>query len=288
MFFAKPVSVLLLCIVLLLLPATLVPLLNKTAGGPAEHTSVRGETVALYRIGPYRHMPADVAIQGIAQDYITLFVALPLLLISWLQRRHLYAQVVLAGILLYITLTYLFYMNLAMYNELFLVYVALLGCSFYALLLHLLQLRWKTISAKLQSNKTLRPIAVFLIVNACIMTALWLQVIVPPILSGRLYPTGLAHFTSLVVQGFDLAIFLPMSVIVAVMTLRQHPSGAAMVAVYVVFLAILMLALLAKIIAMALSGQNVIPAVFLIPTIGGIAFFAAIKLLMQLHTKQQH
>lgn len=213
-------------------------------------------------------MPADVAIQGIAQDYITLFVALPLLLISWLQRRHLYAQVVLAGVLLYITLTYLFYMNLVLYNELFLVYVALLGCSFYALLLHLLQLPWKTISAKLQINKTLRPTALFLIVNACIMTVLWLQVIALPLLSGRLYPTGLAHFTSLVVQGFDLAIFLPMSVIVAVMALRQHPSGAAMVAVYVVFLAILMLALLAKIIAMALTGQNVIPAVFLYRPLG--------------------
>lgn len=45
-----------------------------------DHLSIRQQNVEIYGIGLYKHMPADVAVQGIAQDYITLFLAVPLLL----------------------------------------------------------------------------------------------------------------------------------------------------------------------------------------------------------------
>ena len=40
--------------------------------GVFEYESIRGKTIEIYGKGIYRHMSADVAIQGIAQDYITL------------------------------------------------------------------------------------------------------------------------------------------------------------------------------------------------------------------------
>ncbi len=45
--------------------------------GPSHHTSVRGQDVVLYGYGPYRHMPADVALQGLAQDAVTLTIGVP-------------------------------------------------------------------------------------------------------------------------------------------------------------------------------------------------------------------
>lgn len=48
--------------------------------GPFVFTSIHGKQVTISGEGLYRFMSADVAIQGIAQDYITLFVAVPILL----------------------------------------------------------------------------------------------------------------------------------------------------------------------------------------------------------------
>jgi hypothetical protein len=39
--------------------------------------SIRGENITIYGKGIYQHMAADVAIQGIAQDYVTLFMGVP-------------------------------------------------------------------------------------------------------------------------------------------------------------------------------------------------------------------
>ena len=55
--------------------------------GAFVHESIRGQRIEIYGKGIYQHMSADVAIQGIAQDYITLFVAIPLLIISLIGYR---------------------------------------------------------------------------------------------------------------------------------------------------------------------------------------------------------
>jgi hypothetical protein len=100
-----------------------------------EHRSVRNQTVQIYGKGLYKHMSEDVAIQGIAQDYITLFAAIPLLIIALIGflRRSVRSHFLLSGILFYFFVTYLFYLTMGMYNIMFLVYVVLLGSSFFAL-----------------------------------------------------------------------------------------------------------------------------------------------------------
>lgn len=85
-------------------------------------------------------MSAEVAIQGIAQDYVTLFVGIPLLLILLfiIQKEGLRGRLVLGGVLAYFFVTYLFFLVMAMYNRYFLVYSYLMGASFFALALTLL------------------------------------------------------------------------------------------------------------------------------------------------------
>jgi hypothetical protein len=91
-----------------------------STGGPGnyEHTSIRGKVVAIYGKGLYKHMSAEVAPQGIAQDYVTLFIGVPLLLISLFLARSgsLKGRFWLAGTLAYFLVTYLFYTVRSMYN----------------------------------------------------------------------------------------------------------------------------------------------------------------------------
>lgn len=116
-----------LLISVLTIVATTTPFIVTTGPGASEHVSVRGETVGLYGYGPYRHMPADVAVQGLAQDVITLVIAVPLLLSSlWLARRgSRAAYLTLTGAVGYLFVQYVLYLAMGTYNELFLVWVVL-------------------------------------------------------------------------------------------------------------------------------------------------------------------
>lgn len=63
------------------------PFIFDEGTGPLGHTSVHGEVVTLYGHGPYRHMPADVAIQGLAQDLVALVLGVPLLIACLIWAR---------------------------------------------------------------------------------------------------------------------------------------------------------------------------------------------------------
>lgn len=249
--------------------------------GPFEHLSVRGSWVTIYGRGVYRHMSADVAIQGIAQDYITLFLAVPALAVSYLSadrgaaRGRLRGRIVLGGVLFYLFVTYLFYLMMGTYNELFLLYALLLGTSFFALARLLLAFPLDRLSAAVPPGGASAAAGIFLMVNALLIGAMWLGVILPPLLSGELYPPGLYHYTTMIVQGLDLALLLPLSFVCGSMLRRGLPLGHLFGRVYLIFLSILMIALSAKIVVMGLSGVNIVPAVFIIPGVTLVTLFFA-------------
>lgn len=257
--------------------------------GPGGYTyeSIRGQTIEIYGRGIYQHMSADVAIQGIAQDYITLFLALPLLLISLIAYRKgsMRGTFLLAGTLGYFLVTYLFYTAMGMYNSLFLAYVSLLGLSFFAFLIVLSPLRELNVAQSFSEKTPHKPVGWFLIFNAVLMGVLWLSVVLPPLFDGTIYPEGLAHYTTLIVQGFDLGLLLPIGFISGLSLLRKKPEGFIYAPVFLVFLSILMTALTAKVIAMAMDGINVIPVVFIIPTILLIAIVSVWFMITRLNRR---
>lgn len=247
--------------------AAAIPFLVTAGPGPSEYVSVRGIAVELYGYGPYRHMPSDVAVQGLAQDLVTLFVAIPAVLLS-LRLTSGGSRVgflILTGSVGYLFVQYTLYLAMAMYNELFLMWVALVLLSFQVLvrLLH----RGTSILATSTPPTTAvrRFVGSFLIINAILIGLLWLSVVVPPLLAGTLYPSGLAHFTTLIVQGFDLALFLPPSILAGYYYLRRKSAGDLLAPVYAVFLSLQMAALLAKIAWMAAIGVGAGPALVIIP-----------------------
>ena len=240
---------------------------SQAAGTPYSYQTIRGEDVEIYGKGLYRHMSSDVAIQGIAQDYITLFLAIPLLIFALIGsiKKSLRARFCLAGIIFYLLITYTLYTAMAMYNSMFLVYVIIMALSFFSLF----RLLWQIDLAELANNFSAAPtslVGYFLIIISSIIGLLWLSSILPPLLDGSLYPAQLQHYTTLIVQGFDLGLFLPMAFVSGWLILKKHTLGLLFATVYIIFLAILMTALSAKIIAMGMQGINIIPVVFIIPT----------------------
>jgi hypothetical protein len=266
--------------------AALTGILSDTSTGIAEHESIRGNTVILYGKGIYGHMPADVAIQGIAQDWITLFLAVPLLLLSLagFLKNNLKAHFVLAGTVGYLFVTYLFYLNMGMYNVMFLVYAALLGLTFFALVNLLLTFDYNGIGAAFPTSSSPKWTGGFLMVNSIAIAWMWLEVVVPPLIDGTIYPEELYHFTTLVVQGLDLGLLLPLSFVSGYLLYRRAALGLVSGTVYIVFLSLLMTALSAKIAAMALNGVNVIPAVFIIPAFNLLTIWLAFRLIKSIES----
>jgi hypothetical protein len=284
--FKKQITVLVLLICMTSIMTTLLGIFSNAGAGSYSYKTMRGETIEIYGKGLYRHMSADVAIQGIAQDYVTLFIGIPLLLFGlvYFREGNLKAKFLLTGVLLYFFLTYLFYTAMAMYNEMFLAYALLLSCSLFALLLNLISFDYD--NRVFKSDKTIRIAGYFLIVNSILIALLWLSIVLPPLLNHTIYPKGLQHYTTLIVQGFDLGIFLPVGFVSAVLALRKSNYGSIFTTVYVIFLSILMTALTSKIVFMANAGANVVPLIFIMPLIALFSTVLSFQLLRQIKTRQ--
>lgn len=279
--YQKPITIFSLLTATLAILATSTALFSSAEGSTYEHTSIRGETVEVYGKGLYEHMPADVAIQGIAQDYVTLFLAIPLLLVSLFlyTKESLKGKLLLTGTLLYFTVSYLIYLGMGMYNMLFLVYVAIVASSLLALIMSTATFDYSRARELFEKIRPVKITAWFLLINCVLISLLWLNVVVPPLLEGTIYPKELYHFTTLIVQGFDLAIFLPLGFASAILAIRNVPAGYIFTTIYINFLAILMIALTSKVAFMGMEGQNVVPVIFIMPTIALLSLILSIIIL---------
>ena len=188
------------------------------------------------------------------------------------------ARFVLAGTLSYFFVTYLFYLMMAEYNAMFPAYVLLLSASFFALALVLLGFDVQTLPQWFSSGAPVRSVGGFLMVSAVIIAVLWLSVVVPPLLDGTVVPRAVEHYTTLVVQGLDLALLLPLSFLAGYLVRRRASLGFLLAPTYVVFLTLLMTALTAKVVAMGLLGSGIMPAIVIIPTLNVVAGILAFRM----------
>lgn len=265
--------------------ASAAPFLMKGGSGPLRHTSIRGVEVLVHGAGPYRHMPADVAVQGFAQDAVTFLVGVPFVLgtLIWARRGTRAGHLALTGAVAYLFVQYFLYLAMATYNELFLLWVLLVLLSSQAMLRLVMAVPPANFVAPQTSRAKRRYVGAVLVVNACLISLLWLASVLPPLLDGSLYPAGLAHFTTMIVQGFDLALFLPPSLIAGWAYLKSKPHGELLAPIYAVFLSLQMLALLAKVVWMQAIGSNVGPALVIIPSLLVAATVAAVVALQPHH-----
>jgi hypothetical protein len=278
-------TILVISIAIIATAAALMGIFSNEGPGSFQFTSIRGRSVTIYGRGLYRDMSAELAPQGIAQDIVTLVVGVPLLLLSLFATRKgsERARFVLTGTIGYFLVTYLFYLVMAMYNTLFLAYVLLAGGSFYAFIILLLTFDRASLPGIFGNSVPVKTTGGILVFIATCIALLWLSIVVPPLLDGTVVPVQAEHYTTLIVQGLDLAILLPAAIISAALLINRQPLGFLLCPVYFIFLSILMTALTAKLIMMAMNGYNIVPAIFIIPVFNVTCILCTIAILKHIH-----
>jgi hypothetical protein len=173
-----------------------------------------------------------------AQDLVGLVVVAPLTLVLTYaaSRGSLRSWLCLLGCLSFTAYNYAIYAFSVHFGPLFLLWVAVLGLSLFALIGALTRLSPRPLTDRF-AGAGVRPAGWFLVVVGVLFALLWLREIVPDLLAGR--PSTSAadwRVPTSPVHVLDLAFFLPSVVLSGVLLLRRHWFGYATAAGQLVFL----------------------------------------------------
>lgn len=169
----------------------------------------------------YRELIPDRFLPGtFSQDMVSVLAAFGLLLcIGLIRRGRSIAWLVWTGLLGYLFYAYALYSFDRLYTPLFLFYLAIMGCTIYALILFfrcadlsVLQLRPG------RKHPPRKPVAALFLLLAVLFVVLWLSIIIPG-MRDRTPPEG----NSILV--LDLAFVLPLLAIEARLLAEKAPLG---------------------------------------------------------------
>lgn len=254
--------------------------LSLLAGGLAAFASWQG----IYNSDIYKLETPNWAAQAIGQDYINLLIAVPILLISayFVNRKSIRAIMVWFGALLYLIYSYVLYAFCIHFGPLFLIYIAILSTSFYALVGSFMQLDKDKAIAGFKDSKV-KAASIFLTVVAFLFYFLWLSEILRSLVNGSL-PASLVD-TGLVtnpVHVLDLAFLLPGIFIIAKSLRRHQPLGLLFVIPILVFLSIMGLAIISIMFMTASDSLAALPQELMMSLIVFSSLFFTIYYLKQL------
>jgi hypothetical protein len=212
----------------------------------------------------YHRDVAYFAVQGVAQDLVTLVVGVPALVISAFvaARGSRQGMLVWLGVMIYLVYSYLMYALSVQFNALFLVYVAILGCALYALVGTLSTLDRAAIMhgllSRQRSQRVVKIIGAFLLLTAAMFYYLWLSETVPALLSGGVPQSVTANgLPTNPVHVLDMAILLPGLILTTLLLWRQRPLGYVLAGAYMTFAILLGVALVAMVIFIGRAGMPV-------------------------------
>lgn len=222
---------------------------------PYETVNLRGESALIQGSGLYRYDTVSMASQASAQDYVTLFIGVPLLVLATILARKgsLRGRLLLAGSLAYFLYTYTSYSFGLAYNALFLVYIALFALVLFAFILALMTLDIPTLPESFSPRLPRRLIALFLFALGTFLLTAWLERIVSAALANH-SPYGLETNTTLVIQVLDLGLVVPVSLLGGILLWQGRPWGYLLSSIVLIDGLTYFLALLAMIIGEILAG----------------------------------
>lgn len=207
--------------------------------------------------GIYSQENLSWAVQGRGQDNISLFTVFPLLLISiyYINKGSKKATLVWLGILMYMTYSYILYSFFMHFGPLFLIYIAILGLSFYTLIGTLIELTKDTpVEWNIAHRKA---VSVYLIVNGLLFSALWLVEILPALFSGNTPKSALDVGLWLnPVHVMDLAFFLPATIFTGIFVWQNKTFGNLLAIPIIVFAVLMAAAVISMSAGMYVNGLS--------------------------------
>lgn len=208
--------------------------------------------------GLYSHDLVSGAAQAIGQDFVTLLVAIPLLIVAMRMASSgsIRGQLLRTGALAYFAYTYLLMAFGAAYNELFLVYVALYSASALGLVLSIVSIDARRLQDHFSPRFRRLRVGWALIGFGAVLALLWLGRIVPSLLAGTV-PPGLDSYSTLFVQAGDLGIVVPAAVVAGTLLVRRRAFGYLLAPVMLIMASAFGLALIAMAASMAAAGVEI-------------------------------
>ncbi|HMA97241.1 MAG TPA: hypothetical protein VKP30_31365, partial [Polyangiaceae bacterium] len=261
--------------------ATTVGVFWQGSGQPIHFRTLHGQAVLLQGRGLYRYDTVSFAAQGIAQDVVTLAIAIPLLIISMglARRGGVRGKLLLTGTLGYFLYTYASYAFGAAYNPLFLVYVALFSLSLFGFVLAIMSVDLTTLPSHFSERLPRRGISVFLYALGAFLLLAWLGRIVPSLLA-NVPPEGIESYTTLIIQALDLGLVIPVALLAGLLLWRKQPWGYLLASVVLVKGLTLSLAVSAMVVNMVRTGVTVsVVEAVVFPTIALIDLGLTVALL---------
>jgi len=162
---------------------------------------------------------------------VILMIALPILVLAMKAARQARLLGFVGWIASLVFITYQAWMFLFAipFNGFFLVYVTMLGCGFWGLVVLLLRLRTEPFAPSFARSMPTRLLAGWMIASCLAFYALWLKNVVPALFeSGQpvfLEGSGMVTATNYIL---DMALFLPFTLFVAVGLWRRTSWGLVM------------------------------------------------------------
>jgi len=249
---------------LLFLVATIVKLATVAAGiglfydrpsGPAIATSLEDATMKMYGHGIYRYDSLLVGAGFRGVDAVTLFVGIPLLIVSAVlyRRGSFRGTLLLTGTVGYFLYNYASMALSASYNDLFLVYVALFSTSLFAFVLLLMSFDLASLPSHFSGTLPRREISAYLVAVGLLLSCLWIGDVVSALVRGTL-PTALGSYTTIVTYVLDLGVIAPAAFVAAALLAKGRPLGYLLAATLLTLNLTLGAALLSQGVSILLAG----------------------------------
>src|SRR6266702_5261825 len=164
-------------------------------------------------------------VQAYGQDIANIVAAAALFIaVYFVSKGSVKAFLVWIGLVIALIYPYIIYAFDIHFNSLFLVYVAIVGLSFYTLVGSLMHL--DNLQPSFAATTKARLVSVFLLLVAVLFSLLWLREDIPALLTGKIPQTvtesGLFKSP---VHVLDLGLYLPARIITAILLWRRKLLG---------------------------------------------------------------
>lgn len=233
--------------------------------------------LGIFTATPYSQETANWALQAVGQDIGNLIAIIIFLFsIYYLSKKSTKAFLIWIGTLFYFIYAYLIYAFFIHFNYLFLIYVVVLGLSFYTLTGSLLEQNFKDI-IKPFTSKHEKIAGFLLIVIGSLFSILWLSEIIPALVSDSI-PKSLINTGLWVnpIQVIDLSIVLPAMIITGIFLIKKNFLGRLFSGPWLMFSTLMGSSIIATMIMELINGNNnaIVPLVM----VGVITILSVITL----------
>jgi hypothetical protein len=216
-------------------------LLTPADGSPISFTSIHSQVVEVWGRGLYRYDTPITATGFTAADIVTLALAIPALVISFLlyRRGSLKGGLFFTGVLAYFLYNYTSMGFGAAYNNMFLAYILIFSASLFGLILALLSFDMEKLPSYVKPGLPRKGIGIFLIVSGAILSLIWLALTILPALIAGKTPPEAYYYTTFVTGIVDIGMVAPALILAGALLLRKAPSGYLLASTMLVFTCIL-------------------------------------------------